>query len=110
MTPKTQPLEIDLDRSRSLRIRWADQHESVLPLEFLRRQCPCAECRSRRDERERSISGLPVVPGNADAAEMTIAITAELVGAYALRIRWKDGHDAGIYDFAELRAMDSTAP
>ena len=30
---------------------------------------------------------------------------AELVGRYALRIRWKDGHDSGVYDFALLRSL-----
>jgi hypothetical protein len=28
---------------------------------------------------------------------------AELVGNYAIRLRWTDGHDTGIYAFALLR-------
>lgn len=29
---------------------------------------------------------------------------AELVGNYAIRLRWTDGHDTGIYAFTILRA------
>jgi DUF971 family protein len=37
--------------------------------------------------------------------QMTQAQRLELVGNYALRITWGDGHSAGIYDFDLLRAL-----
>ncbi len=103
MDPSTQPLEIDLDRNRQLRIRWADERTSICPLALLRRSCPCAACRTAR-ERE-AHGGLPVVSANETQREMACALNAELVGNYALRLTWKDGHDSGIYDFALLRSM-----
>jgi DUF971 family protein len=36
---------------------------------------------------------------------MATIASAELVGNYAVRVRWADGHDTGIYDFALLRAL-----
>jgi len=101
--PAQQPVLIDLDRTRELRIRWSDGLESVYPLSLLRRECPCASCREGRSERERT--PLRVVPSANEQHDMVIADKAELVGHYALRITWKDGHDAGIYDFALLRAL-----
>jgi DUF971 family protein len=31
---------------------------------------------------------------------------AELVGNYALRIQWSDGHDTGLYTWKYLRELD----
>jgi len=31
---------------------------------------------------------------------------AELVGNYAMKIEWSDGHDSGIYSFQYLRELD----
>jgi DUF971 family protein len=32
-------------------------------------------------------------------------VDAELVGRYALLIRWSDGHDTGIFDYELLRSL-----
>ncbi len=101
--PATQPLEIDLDREKQLRIRWADDRQSICPLPALRRSCPCAACRGER-ERE-AHGGLPVVSGIDSQRDMVYATSAQLVGNYALRLTWRDGHDSGIYDFALLRSL-----
>jgi DUF971 family protein len=108
-TAATQPVEIDLDRQRELRIRWADGAETVLPLPKLRRACPCAACRQEREDHDRG-GKLTIVPQRQAADAMVRADTAELVGNYALRIRWADGHDTGIYGFAFLRSIDATQP
>ena len=36
------------------------------------------------------------------------ALDAELVGRYAIRIRFSDGHDTGIYSWRYLREIDQT--
>jgi DUF971 family protein len=100
---ETQPRELDLDRTSRLRITWMDGHESVYPLALLRRSCPCAGCRGDREDQKRN--PLHVMQPAANAAEMAIAEKAELVGHYALRIKWKDGHDSGIYDYGLLRRL-----
>jgi DUF971 family protein len=96
-----RPVDLHVDKERGLRIRWADGSESLLPLPFLRRRCPCATCRAEQP----SATGvsLPVSGGGSpDAARVA---DAELVGNYALKITWADGHSTGIYDFAYLRQL-----
>ena len=100
---RTQPVELNLERSRQLTIRWADGHQSVIPLRELRRACPCASCRAARDQQERD--PLAVVQPVDSLEESLTVDSAELAGNYALRIRWKDGHDTGLYDFALLRSL-----
>lgn len=101
--PATEPVEVELDRARELRIRWADGHLSVLPLPLLRSSCPCATCRGDREQPAKGAQ--PGVQSPAAQREMAMAETAELVGQYALRVIWKDGHDTGIYDYELLRSL-----
>ena len=101
--PATQPLEIELDRERELQIRWADGRASLCPLPALRRACPCAACRTNREQEVMGV--LPVVRDSGTQRDMVCACSAHLVGNYALRVTWKDGHDSGIYDFALLRSL-----
>ena len=101
------PVELDLDRRRGLRITWSDGRVSEFPVALLRRACPCATCRAAREEEARRPAGrLPVLGNPAAAVDAAVVSGAELVGAYALRLRWQDGHDTGIYDFDLLRALD----
>jgi len=98
-----RPVSFELDRTRELRIRWDDGGLDVYPLVELRRACPCAICRA---ERERAPdAGLPVVPDADVQRRMATVERAELVGHYALRITWQDGHDTGIYDYEYLRSL-----
>lgn len=102
-TEAIRPLAIDLERGAALRVRWADGHVSEYPLAYLRRSCPCATCRHEREESSRNaLKVLKVAP---NVQQMTTADSAELVGHYALRVTWRDGHDLGIFDYATLRAL-----
>ena len=84
-----------------LAIRWNDGIESYLPLEFLRRACPCAAC-----------GGEPDVLGNVMRPEVSYTEKSfmlagfGMVGGYALQPRWADGHDTGIYSFQYLRRLE----
>ncbi len=105
------PTDLHIDREDGLRIEWPDGRRSHYPLADLRRQCPCAACRTEKPEPEPapssagfSLTVLP--PGTERSAEFT---AAQLVGNYALRIEWADGHDTGIYDFHYLRSIDPKA-
>lgn len=100
---KTPPVELNLKRTEHLHIRWADGQESVIPLTQLRQACPCATCRAAREERDRKAPAA-IRPAE-NQQDMVTADMAELVGNYGLRIRWKDGHEAGIYDFGLLRSL-----
>jgi DUF971 family protein len=101
-----RPHEIDLQRTRRLRVVWGDGHESVYPLALLRKACPCATCRDQREKAAaRPRGALPILSGPTRADEMAVVETAELVGHYAIRFAWKDGHETGIYDFRLLRGL-----
>ena len=99
---QTTPTNLHLKKESALEITWADKHQSVLPLRMLRKYCPCAGCQGERDLLGRTI--LPIVQTTYDGP--ITAVGAELVGNYALRIDWSDGHSTGIYTFKYLRELD----
>lgn len=90
------PQEIKLHRkSRVLEVRCADGARYELPCEYLRVYSPSAEVRGHG-------GGEPqLVPGKRE-----VNITAiEPVGRYAVRLRFSDGHDSGIYSWDLLREL-----
>jgi DUF971 family protein len=96
------PRRLHLDRSRGLEIEWADGVTSFFPIGYLRRMSPSADARHLREELARN--PLTVLPsGGGDPLEAT---SAELVGQYAVRIGFSDGHSTGIYSWAYLREID----
>lgn len=90
---------------RELAIVWKDGHRSLYRYEDLRRACPCATCRTEREQRELDRSPLRVLAANAPVRAVLTGV--EWVGWYAFRFRWQDGHDTGIYSFDYLRALCS---
>ncbi|MBI3973131.1 MAG: DUF971 domain-containing protein [Chloroflexi bacterium] len=100
----TEPVDIRYDNARQrLEITWADGKESAYDYEFLRWHCPCATC-----------AGEMGIPGHLQFVtelrpEQYQLASIELVGHYALRPTWADGHDTGIYAFDRLRALGDEA-
>jgi DUF971 family protein len=103
MTPQTTPINLDLKRDERLVITWQDGNKCTYTLSYLRSMCPCATCKTQREESEKKKSLLTILPGN--YAGTLIAEKAELVGNYALRIEWSDKHASGIYSFQYLREI-----
>lgn len=103
-----QPTHLDLKRDRGLTIQWADGTTSYFTIPYLRRMSPSAEQRELREQMERN--PLAVLPASSASDEPVTALSAELVGNYALRIRFSDGHDTGIYSWAYLRSIDPASP
>lgn len=97
-----EPVEIERINERFLRIKWLDSFESVISLENLRKNCPCAECQG--EEMGGGRLKLAILQFNTKPGVYKIA-SIEPVGNYALRIIWKDGHDTGIYSFERLRVL-----
>jgi DUF971 family protein len=98
------PRHLDLQRDRGLTVHWADGTSSFYPVEYLRRMSPSAETRKLREELERN--PLTVLPNSAARAGPLTALSAELVGTYAVRIRFSDGHDTGLFSWSYLREID----
>ena len=96
-TPATTPTEIAQHDAATLRIRWADGHESRYPVRELRLACGCAQCVDEWTGEDRlDPSSVP---------EDVHPLRVEGVGRYALQIEWSDGHGSGIYPFRRLREL-----
>jgi DUF971 family protein len=102
-----RPLHLDLVRDEALSITWDDGHSSRLPVALLRRMSPSADQRQLREEM--ASNPLTVLPSRTFDAPIR-AESIELVGNYALRIRFSDGHDTGIYSWRYLRSLDAQGP
>jgi DUF971 family protein len=84
-----------------LALRWIDGVESYLPLELLRRRCPCALCAGEKD-----VLG-NVYKGEAKLGPASIQLKGcKVVGGYGIQPEWMDGHNSGIYSFSYLRSLD----
>ncbi len=97
------PAHLDLDREKGLAITWADGRESFFPIAYLRRRSPSADAKVLREEMARN--PLTVLPASRATGPLT-ALGAELVGNYAVRIRFSDGHSTGIFSWTYLRSID----
>ena len=103
-----RPEHLDLERERGLTISWNDDSSTFYPVGWLRRMSPSAEQRALREEMARNpLTVLPTKPGN--DAPLTVA-DAELIGNYAIRLRFSDGHDTGIYSWTYLKSIDPDDP
>lgn len=100
------PRKLDLKKDRGLTIEWSDGTTSYYSIAYLRRWSPSAEMRQLREEQAKN--PLTVLPASAARASSgpLVALGAEMVGNYAIRIQFSDGHDTGIYSWAYLREID----
>lgn len=76
-------------------IDWADGHKSVYPHAILRGYCPCAGCQGHTG----TIRFIEPSATQQDLEDL------EVVGNYALRLQWFDGHGTGLYSYRYLRAL-----
>lgn len=98
------PTRIDLKKDRGLTIEWPDGSTSYYSIAYLRRMSPSAEARALREQLQSN--PLTVLPASDDAGRPLVAEALELVGNYAVRIRFSDGHDTGLYSWEYLRRID----
>ena len=71
-------------------VQWIDGHDSIYPLETLRRYCPCNLCGGRVD-------------GEIPAASQRLMQLSRL-GDTAVFLAWADGHDT-LFTMAQLRDL-----
>lgn len=100
-TPSPRRITLS-NEDQTLTIGWQDGHESVFPLDGLRRACPCAGCMGGHDR-------MGVLPDpevfRLPSLMRWEEVRIEPVGTYAIRIVWDDGHEAGIHTWQRLRAI-----
>ncbi len=74
--------------------------EAYLPLDHLRRACPCAMCQGEPDALGRLVK--PAVSHGPRSFELK---GWSLVGGYAIQFTWGDGHDSGLYSHTYLERL-----
>ncbi len=79
-----------------LAIAWSDL-KADLPFVFLRGQCECAHCVNEW-------TGERILDPETVPADISIE-KLELVGGYAVRIYWTDGHHSGLFTWERLRKL-----
>ncbi|NVB43374.1 DUF971 domain-containing protein [Pseudenhygromyxa sp. WMMC2535] len=96
-----RPIDVaHISRENTLSITWEGGVTSVLPVPYLRGWCPCASCQGHSN----TVSFHP-------APESTRVAALWEVGAYALGVRFEDGHDDGIYSWDWLwKISEHSAP
>ena len=95
----------DLQRiGDELAIKWPDGAESFIPLEKLRRHCPCAGCQGETD----ILGNRYKNPEQKLKAAAFQLVRIPGVGGYAVQPVWADGHATGIFSFEYLRQLAGT--
>ena len=98
-----------MKKERGLTVQWADGKSSYYSIPYLRKMSPSADAKALRQEMQ--TNPLTVLPASAArSAGQLMAESAELIGNYAIRIRFSDGHDTGLYSWKYLREIDPANP
>jgi DUF971 family protein len=105
---ESPPVKLDLKKDRGLTVEWADGTTSYYSIVYLRRMSPSADVKQLREEMVRN--PLTILPSSAGSTGPLVATGAELVGNYAIKILFSDGHQTGIYSWDYLRRIDPDAP
>jgi DUF971 family protein len=81
-----------------LTVTWEDGVADPYPVPYLRAWCPCAGCQGHSTTVRRG-----------PLAEVEVEGIFEM-GAYAIAIRFSDGHDTGIFTWEWLRRIGPHSP
>jgi DUF971 family protein len=108
-TAATDPksVKVNLTTGAGVDIEWNDGHVSHYAFVYLRDACPCALCNEERDKSGRQ-PGEPAKPAPGALPmfkEKAKPVSAEGIGKYAIKFKWNDGHDLGIYSWHFLREV-----
>jgi len=90
------PAELRFRRAAGeLHIKFDDGYEGSIPYELLRIESPSAETKGHGADRP---------PPPAGKRKVSV-VGADPVGRYAVRIRFDDGHDTGLFTWTYLREL-----
>lgn len=96
MTETARPTGIRIRKqSRIIELEYAGNKAYELPFELLRVYSPSAEVR-----------GHGAGPGVLQTGKRNVLVTgADMVGNYALKLTFSDGHDSGLFSWEYLREL-----
>jgi DUF971 family protein len=103
------PAKVRVKKSEGtgVEIVWKDGHASSWNFAWLRWACPCATCNEERQQTGRALGMAKPKPGGPlvlyEAPPRPVEVTP--VGKYAIRFKWNDGHESGIYSWEYLRRV-----
>jgi DUF971 family protein len=102
---KPAKVRVDVTGGTGVGIDWKDGHRSAWSFPWLRLACPCATCHEEREKTGRALGAAVVKPATLlpmyEAPPRPVEVTP--VGKYAIRFKWSDGHEAGLYSWDYLR-------
>ena len=104
-TKGINPEHLDLKKDHGLTVRWSDGVESFFPIAYLRKMSPSAEMRELR--KQMNTNPLTILPDGMASSKPIVATDAEMVGNYAIKIIFSDGHATGLYSWTYLREIDT---
>lgn len=81
----------------ALTITWAEDHVGRYPARDLRLACQCAVC-------QEEMTGRPLLDPAAVPMDVR-PLRVALVGAYAIRVDWSDGHGTGLFTYQYLFSL-----
>jgi DUF971 family protein len=102
-----RPAKVKVDKSggTGVVIEWKDGYRSSWNFAWLRAACPCATCHEARDKEGRAPGVAQPKPASLlpmyESPPRPVEVTP--VGNYAVRFKWNDGHEAGLYSWDYLR-------
>lgn len=92
------PTDLKADtKAGALVVTWQDDDMCSYPFFYLRDNCVCAHC-------VHEVTGEKLLDPASIPKDIHIK-DMKLVGNYALKIFWSDGHDAGLYTWTRLREL-----
>jgi DUF971 family protein len=98
-------VKVNVTTGSGVEIEWKDGHHSSYSFVYLRDACPCALCDEERSKTGRKPGDPPKLAPGALPMFKPAAKPAEVepVGKYAIKFKWNDGHELGIYSWQFLR-------
>jgi DUF971 family protein len=78
-------------------IKWTADDVCQLPFKLLRGECPCAACVNE-------FTGEKMINPD-DIPDDIKPVGMDFSGNYAVKVRWSDGHDTGLFTFERLEII-----
>ena len=92
------PLEINVcENGKVLELSFDNNDKFLIPAELLRVESPSAEVQGHGPNEKK------ILPGK----QLVVILAVEQVGNYAVKLRFDDGHDTGIYSWKYLYHLGS---